>query len=344
MPKTRQNFKEFSKKRATLMDWILKQIQGGHFKPGDPIPSRTNLAKTFNCSYATVDFVLKSLIKNQVLVAEQGKGTYVALPRERTVIDAIAVINCNPVFSWSAEIEQGLIQGLGNEVETGRFSIFDLQLPANWESVKSHKAIVFIMPEAHHYRYLEELRFAKIPHLVLYRDLPESPFISIDFRAAGEAVVAALKAKGCTRFAWVSRTESRYKTPEERFEGFLSGLLLNGLSYKKEWASFYKHSEEAAYLRSLFVGPERPDGLVVAQTLLGPVVKALQEAGLEPGKEVQLAYMDEVEAGQYHFPVLCTQKLTRETGLEAARLLLSGQNLVNGHSAQSYLTPVVLEK
>ena len=339
-----RKFEESTGKRAKLMDWILNEIRSGRLKAGDTAPTRFKLAGMFGCSRATADYVIKNLIRDKVLVAEQGKGTFVASRRDRTPVDAVAVINCNPVFSWSAEIEEGFIQGLGDNARVDRFSAYDIRFPSNWEACKSRKSLVFVMPENHHATFLEDLRLAHVPHLVLYRDPPESPFINIDHRAAGRAVVAALKARGCGRLAWVSRTESRFKTPEERYAGFLEGLLEQGLAFRKEWSGLVPPHEEADYLRSLFSGPLKPDALVLAQASMGPVIKAVQEAGLAPGRDILIASMDEVKEGTYSFPVLCTEKLTEQIGREAARIVLKGENLSNGRPYRQFLIPSVVEK
>lgn len=338
-----ENPKSFNGKRALLMDWLMKEIQSGNLKPGSVIPSRNTLTDKFDCSYATVDFVLKSLIRQKILVAERGKATYVASQKERQAVDAIATVNCNPVFTWSEEVLQGLLGGLENGTTCHNYSIFDLGFPSTWSACKSHKSVVFLFPDAHHSLYLEELQMARIPHLVLYRNPPESPFISIDHRASAKALVAALKAEGRRRLAWFAWEESRYKAPETKYEGFLEGLLNHGLAFRNDWVSFSR-PREAGYMRSLFAGPEKPDALVMAHPAIDSAAEAILAAGLAPGKDVRLACLDEVAPGQYPFPVLCVEKLTKEIGLEAAKILADNEELINGGLLQRYLTPRVLER
>lgn len=337
-------FLESSGKRAKLRDWILNEIRSGRLKPGDTAPTRFALAKNFDCSRATADHVIKNLIKDNILVATQGKGTFVAESRERTQVDAVALINCNPTFAWAAEIEEAFVMAMNGGTRVVRFSAQDLRLPMNWKECLKHKVLVFVMPETHHGHFLYELRQTGSPHLAVYRDPPESPFINIDHRAAGRNMVAALKEKGCTRPAWVSRTESRFKTPEERYAGFLEGLLEQGIPFRKEWAGFFAVYEEADYLRSLFAGPEKPDSLVLAQASMGVALKVILEAGLAPGKDILIASMDEVKEGTYSFPVLCTEKLTEKIGKEAARIVQKGENLSNGRPYRQFLIPEVTEK
>lgn len=340
----RSSIKGFDGKRALIMDWLLKKIYAGVFTPGSRIPSRNSLAKNFNSSYATVDYVMRKLIQDGFLVAEHGKGTYVAEYKTRSIKDAIAIVNCNAVFSWSGEIEQWLLSGLGENTRTTLYSIFDLRISANWIACKKHKVIVFILAEAHHSNYLEELRYLHTPHLVLYRDPPESSFINIDHRVAGKALVAVLKARGCKKIAWVSRLESRYKTPEQRFEGYLLGLLEQGLEFRQEWAQFYPFDKEKEYLSSLLACTVKPDALIIAQADMNKVIEEVYTAGLVPGKDILLACMDEVSQGQYPFPVLCLEKMTREIGEAAAKILLNDENIFKENLFQKYLTPQVIER
>src|SRR3989339_808857 len=328
-------------KRLQIRGWFLEKIRSGAFKPGEAVPTRHDLSNIFSCSRATADFVINGLVREKVLSACRGKGTFLLPPGGRTVVDAFALVNCNPLFLWSMEIEEELTKTVGRKARLVRFTPEQIRFPAEWEACKSHKLVAFIMPEAEHASFLRDVLKNEIPHLVLYRDPPESSFINIDHRAAGRAIVAALKAKGCHRLAWVSRTESRYKTPEERYAGFLEGLLEQGLAFRKEWSGFFLKHQEADYLRSLFSGPEKPDALLLAQAHMGPAIKAIQEAGLVPGKDVQVAHMDEVEPGQYPFSILCAEKLTTRIGQEAARLLLQGE--WPAKPLQRYLTPDIVE-
>ncbi|OGJ85932.1 MAG: hypothetical protein A2487_18160 [Candidatus Raymondbacteria bacterium RifOxyC12_full_50_8] len=329
-------------KRLQIRGWFLEKIRSGAFKPGEAVPTRHDLSNIFSCSRATADFVINGLVREKVLSACRGKGTFLLPPGGRTVVDAFALVNCNPLFLWSMEIEEELTKTVGRKARLVRFTPEQIRFPAEWEACKSHKLVAFIMPEAEHASFLRDVLKNEIPHLVLYRDPPESPFINIDHRAAGRAIVAALKEKGCRRLAWVSRTESRFKTPEERYAGFLEGLLEQGLPFKREWGEFVLPGMEVSYLLSLFSASERPDALVVAQAPMGQVLHAVQEAALTPGKDIIIASLDELEPAQYPYPILCAQRLTRQIGRKAGRFLLHYGTMTEGAPLRCFLAPKIV--
>ncbi len=61
-----------------IKDYLLAQIQAGHWKEGDAIPSEQELAKQFGVSRMTVNRAVRELSSEQILTRVQGSGTYVA--------------------------------------------------------------------------------------------------------------------------------------------------------------------------------------------------------------------------------------------------------------------------
>lgn len=335
---------EPSGKRAQIREWILEEIRSGRFKSGDTAPTRFSLAKSFNCTYATANHVITALMKEKVLVAEQGKGTFVTSRPDRSPVDGYAIINCNPTFFWSLEIEQGFIDTIGKGVRVDRFTAEDIRQPVNWELCKAHKALIFIMTVPSQGSFLYEAKTLNLPHLVLYRDPLESPFITIDHAHAGREVVAALAKKGCKRIAWSGLILHDVKTPEQRYTGYLQGLLEQGLVYKREWGRMIHLSEEQVYLKSIFSGAIKPDALILAPANMGIAIKAVQDAGLKPGQDIVLVKMDEDTPGSYPFPILCTERLTQKVGEEAARAVLKNEHLSSQNPLRHYLKAAVIER
>ncbi|MBL8029229.1 MAG: substrate-binding domain-containing protein [Fibrobacteres bacterium] len=331
-------------KRAQIREWILEEIRTGRMKSGDFAPTRASLAKSFNCTYATANYVISELMKEKVLVAEQGKGTFVTSRPNRTPVDGYAIINCNPTFFWSLEIEQGFIDAIGKGVRVDRFTAEDIRQPINWEFCKEHKALIFIMPVPSQGSFLHEVKTLNLPHIVLYRDPMESPFITIDHADAGREVVAALAKKGCRRIAWSGLVFHDIKTPEQRYTGYLQGLLEQGLSYKREWGRMIHPSEEQAHLKSLFSDSIKPDALILAPANMGIAIKAVQDAGLKPGEDIILVKMDEDVSGAYPFSILCTGRLTQKVGEEAALAVLKKEHITSENPMRRYLKTAVLER
>ena len=63
--------------KATIED----HIQSGHWKPGDRLPSESQLGQQFQISRTTIRQALGDLVNQGLLVRIQGKGTFVAEPR-----------------------------------------------------------------------------------------------------------------------------------------------------------------------------------------------------------------------------------------------------------------------
>nr|PZN38214.1 MAG: phosphonate metabolism transcriptional regulator PhnF [Bacillota bacterium] len=64
-----------------IMRWLLEQIEAGHLKAGDRIPSERELTEQFQVSRMTVRQALRELEAQGYLERVQGKGTYVSIPK-----------------------------------------------------------------------------------------------------------------------------------------------------------------------------------------------------------------------------------------------------------------------
>ena len=57
---------------------VVREIESGKLKPGDKVPSETQLAKEFNASRMTANRALKELTEENRILRVQGVGTFVA--------------------------------------------------------------------------------------------------------------------------------------------------------------------------------------------------------------------------------------------------------------------------
>jgi GntR family transcriptional regulator len=64
---------------------LTRSLQAGEWKPGEAIPSETELALRFKVSQGTVRKAIDELSAENLLVRRQGKGTFVATHAEQTV-------------------------------------------------------------------------------------------------------------------------------------------------------------------------------------------------------------------------------------------------------------------
>src|SRR3954471_15156905 len=64
---------------------MTRSLQRGEWRPGEPIPSETELAGRFKVSQGTVRKAVDELAAENLLVRRQGKGTFVATHAEQHV-------------------------------------------------------------------------------------------------------------------------------------------------------------------------------------------------------------------------------------------------------------------
>jgi GntR family transcriptional regulator len=68
----------FSPLYRQIKTLILQGLESGEWRPGEAIPSETELASRFNVSQGTVRKAIDEMASENLLVRKQGKGTYVA--------------------------------------------------------------------------------------------------------------------------------------------------------------------------------------------------------------------------------------------------------------------------
>jgi GntR family transcriptional regulator len=64
---------------------LMRRLEAGEWRPGEAIPSETELAARFKVSQGTVRKAIDELATDNLLVRRQGKGTFVATHAEETV-------------------------------------------------------------------------------------------------------------------------------------------------------------------------------------------------------------------------------------------------------------------
>lgn len=72
----------FSPLYQQIKGLLVRSLQGGEWKPGEAIPSETELATRYKVSQGTVRKAIDELATDNLLVRRQGKGTFVATHAE----------------------------------------------------------------------------------------------------------------------------------------------------------------------------------------------------------------------------------------------------------------------
>lgn len=106
----------FSPLYRQIKSLILQGLESGEWRPGEAIPSETELAARFSVSQGTVRKAVDEMAAENLLVRRQGKGTFVAShndPRSRfrflrlvPLTGAIAAPHSVPLDCWRAKAGQ----------------------------------------------------------------------------------------------------------------------------------------------------------------------------------------------------------------------------------------------
>lgn len=326
-------------KKEQISEYLRNEILQGRLKAGDRVYSRFEIMSRFSCTRATADKAVSDLVKGGVLSTIKGGGTFVKSHEAGPAVKSIAVVGpAHTRPSMPQEIFQGLMQALGSEQPIRFFNYDELRQARVWQSCKAHRGIAFIMPDVQHSLFIMEARAEKVPHLAVYRDPPESSFVSVDNYGGTAALIKALAAKGCRRIAFLTRRESRYYFPEQRYAGFLEALLAAGLPLYKELVRLAPRGTEEAACREIMEAG--PDAVVVMNLAFGPLIQAGEVLGKKAGLDFQVASFDYVPEGTYPFPIISLESVTEQAGQEAARVL---RELLRepGKLVQKYITPTV---
>lgn len=150
----------FSPLYRQIKSLMVHSLETGDWKPGEPIPSESDLAARFSVSQGTVRKAIDEMAQENLLVRRQGKGTFVA-----THSDPGSTTRFLRVHSQSGETEDRVSRPLSCQTEDA-----------------GHKVAraLGLAPGERVYRVERLLEFAGIP--VVYDEifLPEELFSGLD--------------------------------------------------------------------------------------------------------------------------------------------------------------------
>ena len=325
-------------KYVLLADRLRRAIEEGSLRPGDRLPSLTELRRVDGSSQFTVERAHAILEQEGLIVREPNRGIFVAArqaPAKRCVI-GIATRADYIAHPYYVRILQG-IQRVAHQ-ERQELLLLHQDSDVQWEKVDG-----MIVPGT-------SIEFMKrfppgMPTVALLRSLREGMSVVADDRQATCILVEHLLALGHRRIAFFTdalmpRDDAAWYLSSaggrQRLQGYRSALGAAGITAPETWVRNLRDYQEPMvgfeelgrqgmrkWLR------EDWDDLgctaVLAQndeTAIG-MIEALQEAGIRVPEDVSVAGFDGLEMADYFRPRLTTMRVPlEEIGATATRLLL----------------------
>lgn len=244
-----------------IRDMLKEKIDLGVLKPGDQIPTETELVQQHGVSRITIKSALKMLVEDGLIYRIAGKGTFVADPDSSEPV---------PIDSSTAVKKVGFLSPLANDE-------FSMRLLIGVQEACKDQNLILIVRSAMTQREEQEgirfLRAAGVDGLLIFPVDGEAyseavlnlktegfPFVLIDRYlpgiktnavysdnfAGGSIGTEFLVQKGHRQIGIISGTKSKTSSSEDRFSGYLDMAKKAGL--KIEPAHWLTRIDEVTYL------------------------------------------------------------------------------------------------
>ena len=224
-----------------IKDDILADIRAGRLKPYDPLESRHELVRKYNCSWATVHRAISELILEGVLYAQQGRGTFVA-PRE---VESISVLSLHPIPSWHHSLVE-MMEGMREEAYHQGISLTVINLPQRAPDGYDLDGHIILTPALDDLEALLEARRRRARFVVLGSDYPEHldlPCVNADTSSGTKEAAMRLIDAGHRRIGLIG-VMGGFPNYQRVVEGYAAALRSAGLHVVPEYILYRSPDEE----------------------------------------------------------------------------------------------------
>lgn len=331
-----------SPKYVKLARKLAEEIELGILKPGDRLPSFGEIYEQFGAATNTADRAFQLLEQQGLVRREQGRGIFVAEPREPAPQQKTGLV--------------GFVGGFGpNSDFRSKPTLFSLQIIEGIQEVLSsveRQVVLLDGDTTHGLEKIDGLFICStgqvepilrqlpphIPCVSLLVEIEGVPSVVTDDCQAARNAVEYLIGLGHRRIACLM--EFPYTLPRLRMEGYLEAMQEAGIAVNPRWLhqplNLRRHSDSyrewgreamSKWLREGW--HELGCTAVLAQNDLvaAGIQEALQGAGVCVPRDVSVMGFDGTEIGEYCSPQLTSVKLPlQQLGAAAAQNLLKMMN------------------
>jgi len=281
-----------------VKNWISKDISDGLYPPGTKMPTRMDLMKKYNIARASVDKVIRTLVKEGLLASTQGSGTYV-LDRREAKPHLYVVLNteaeCEEATSFHSKLSL-MLASVSTDVKCT--IVGSREFDKNFSEVlqNSLSRVIWSRPSIKSYGYIATLDKANIAQILVNRPIPAYSYISTDTQIALRSAFECIQKQ-------VPHARMGLLVPRlDLEESFLSEreIFFHQMLYEHEFSlKFFGRApnkstrEILTQVRAALDKVDEMDFLFVPDFYMVPFVITLaDERGIELGKDLSLLTID----------------------------------------------------
>ncbi len=319
-----------------LKSIVLNQIKSGRLKPGDKIPSESQLCKEYNISKITTGKAISELSAEGLLYRIQGKGTFLSPEKlhQRTGLLGLIVRDLKEPYIWAEvarTVEEEVYQTGGSLLlghTDNNYQKFKKYIQLYQERKVDGLIIAPLLSERYeevNLNLLRQIEKASIPYVLIDSYLKNYPTdcVIINNEEMGYSLTNHLLEQGYRRIAFISGPYC--SSTGDRLNGYKRALKEFNLSYNENLVSFSKgrFHEDAYPLAKNLLENEKPDAFFGANDVFAyGAFKAIEEAGLNVPKDIGLVGFDDSDITyKLKIPLTTVCQPREEIGEKAIRLL-----------------------
>jgi DNA-binding LacI/PurR family transcriptional regulator len=335
-----------------IVNQIRRQIHEGELKPGERLPSYSEIKAEYGIHSNTMEKVLAKLEQEGLIERRRGSGSFVsanALKAKQKLTGIIGLCGVGFEITNSAYWSQ-LLQGVREAAHRvdAQLMLLERESSVGWEKADG---VLISDWSSHHYT----LRHVPphLPCVSVLNAIPGLASVVADDFEAGRCATEHLLSLGHQRIAYLHG--AKRGVTALRFAGYEDALKNAGIKPNTRWTrSLESISGQPNFVQVGYHGMRawlddnwRKTGCtaIIAhndEVALG-VIKALHEAGINVPRDVSVIGFDGTEIGNYITPRLSTVKLPLEEIGAAAITTLLAQIKADEVIATQRVFPVELE-
>lgn len=341
-------------KYKDIVDWTMKQLAAGVFKPKDKFLSEASLGEKFNCSRQTVRRALEELEKQGHITRFQGSGTYISADRFYARRNASGNLNMTVGLIntyMDNYVFPGIIRGIEGVLSEAGFGV-EL-ISTNNQIAGETRALQFMMERNLDGLIVEPTRSAlPCANLDLYRALglrglpivfidsyyPElsSPYVALDDEKAGYEATKYLFSMGHRNISSVF--PHSHRQGHLRYLGYVKAHADFGIPIHDDLVCWHSRENMHQMLHSqMFLDQLKRSTAVLCYndaTAL-TVIDFLHQKGIKVPEDLSVVGIDNSEMARITSLTSIAHPAER-LGEAAAKLLL---DMINGSEGSNVLFP-----